>query len=155
MPLFNPPQLFIDACVLVAAAHSPTGGSAYALELCRRGWASALVTQLVLQEAERNIRVKLGQADLLRFYRLLSDIDFIMESPVTQQEIALYTHLIAAKDAHVLAAAVRSKADYLLTLDTKHFMTEALLQANLGPIIVTPGQFLSRYLEEHNSEEST
>jgi len=123
------------------------------LEICRRGWASAFVTQLVLQEAERNIRTKLDQADLLRFYQLLSDIDFTVEPPVTPQELALYTHLIAAKDAHVLAAAVRNKADYLLTLDTKHFMTEALLQANLGPIIATPGQFLSQYLEEHNSAE--
>ena len=55
-------------------------------------------------------------------------------------------------DAHVLAAAVRSRADYLLTLDKKHLMTDTLLQANLGPIIATPGQFLSQYLGEYNND---
>jgi len=55
-------------------------------------------------------------------------------------------------DAHILAAAVRSRADYLLTLDKKHLMTDTLLQANLGPIIATPGQFLSQYLGEYNND---
>lgn len=143
----DPIKLFFDASVLIAAAHSPTGGSGYLLEACRRGRFKAVVTRLVLIEAERNIKTKLGEEDLLRFYQLLGPVDFIVEPPVSAREIADYSHLIEQKDAHVLAAAVKSGAQFLLTLDTKHFMTERLSKADLGLIIVTPGHFIKAYLD--------
>jgi predicted nucleic acid-binding protein len=143
----DPIKLFFDASVLIAAAHSPTGGSGYLLEACRRGRFKPVVTRLILIEAERNIKNKLGEEDLLRFYQLLGSVDFTIEPPVSAREIAEYSHLIEEKDAHVLAAAVRSGAQFLLTLDTKHFVTERLGKANLGLIIVTPGHFIKAYLQ--------
>jgi predicted nucleic acid-binding protein len=143
----DPIRLFFDASVLVAAAHSPTGGSGYLLEACRRGKFKAVVTRLVLIEAERNIKTKLGEEDLLRFYRFLGSVNFIVEPPVSAREIADYSHLIEEKDAHVLAAAVRSGAQFLLTLDTQHFMTERLSKAGLGLIIATPGHFIREHLD--------
>lgn len=140
-------KLFFDASVLIAGAHSATGGSGYLLEACRRGRFKPVVTRLVLIEAERNIKAKLGAEDLLRFYQLLGSVDFAIEPPVSAEEIADYSHLIEGKDAHVLAAAVRSGARFLLTLDTKHFMTEGLSKADLGLIIVTPGDFIKAYLD--------
>jgi predicted nucleic acid-binding protein len=139
-------KLFFDASVLIAGAHSPTGGSGYLLEACRRGRFKPVVTRLVLIEAERNIKAKLGEEDLLRFYQLLGSVDFAIEPPVSAREVADYIHLIEEKDAHVLAAAVRSGAQFLLTLDTRHFMTERLSKADLGLIIVTPGDFIKAYL---------
>lgn len=140
-------KLFFDASVLIAAAHSPTGGSGYLLEACRRGRFKPVVTRLVLIEAERNIKAKLGEEDLLRFYQLLGSVDFAIEPPVSAKEIADYGHLIEEKDAHVLAAAIRSGAQFLLTLDTRHFTTKRLSKADLGLIIVTPGQFIKVYLD--------
>jgi predicted nucleic acid-binding protein len=140
-------KLFFDASVLIAAAHSSTGGSGYLLEACHRGRFKPVVTRLVLIEAERNIKAKLGEEDLLRFYQLLGAVDFAIEPPVSAEEIADYSHLIEEKDAHVLAAAARSGAQFLLTLDTKHFMTERLSKADLGLIIVTPGHFIKDYLD--------
>jgi predicted nucleic acid-binding protein len=140
-------KLFFDASVLIAGAHSPTGGSSYLLEACRRGRFKPAVTRLVLIEAERNIKAKLSGEDLLRFYQLLGAVDFSIEPPVSAKEVADYSHLIEEKDAHVLAAAVRSGAQFLLTLDTKHFMTERLSKADLGLIIVTPGHFIKAYLD--------
>ena len=140
-------KLFFDASVLIAGAHSPTGGSGYLLEACRRGRFKPMVTRFVLIEAERNIKAKLGEEDLLRFYQLLGEMDFAIEPPVSGREIASYSHLIEEKDAHVLVAAVRSGAQFLLRLDTRHFMTERLSKADLGLIIVTPGQFIKAYLD--------
>jgi len=143
----DPIKLFFEASVLIAAAHSPTGGSGYLLEACRRGRFKPVVTRLVLIEAERNIKAKLGEEDLLCFYQLLGSVDFTIEPPVSAREIAEYSHLIEERDAHVLAAAVRSGAQFLLTLDTNHFVTERLGKANLGLIIVTPGHFIKAYLQ--------
>jgi len=140
-------RLFFDASVLIAAAHSPTGGSGYLLEACRRGRFKAVVTRLILIEAERNIKAKLGEEDLLRFYQLLGSVDFIVEPPVSAREVADYSHLIEEKDAHVLAAAVKSCAQFLLTLDIRHFMTERLRKADLGLVIVTLGHFIKAYLD--------
>ena len=111
----EPIKLFFDASVLIAAAHSPTGGSGYLLEACRRGKFKAVVTRLILIEMERNIKAKLGKKDLLRFYQLLGSVDFIVEPPVSAGEIADYSQLIEEREAHVLAAAVRSGAQFLLT----------------------------------------
>jgi len=69
-------KLFFDASVLIAAAHSPTSGSGYLLEACRRGRFKPVVTRLILIEAERSIKAKLGEEDLLRFYQLLGLVDF-------------------------------------------------------------------------------
>ena len=95
----DPIKLFFDASVLIADAHSPTGGSGYLLEACRRGRFKPVVTRLVLIEAERNIKAKLGEEDLLRFYQLLGAVDFAIEPPVSAREIADYSHLIEEKDA--------------------------------------------------------
>jgi predicted nucleic acid-binding protein len=143
----DPIKLFFDASVLIAAAHSLTGRSGYLLEGCRRGKFKPVVTRLILIEAERNIKAKLGEEDLLRFYQLLGSVDFIVKPPASAREVADYSHLIEQKDAHVLAAAVRSGAQFLLTLDTRHFMTERLSKANLGLIIATPGHFIKAYLD--------
>ena len=140
-------KLFFDASVLIAAAHSPTSGSGYLLEACRRGRFKPVVTRLILIEAERSIKAKLGEEDLLRFYQLLGLVDFTIEPSVSAREVADYSYLVEEKDAHVLAAAVRSGAQFLLTLDTRHFMTERLSKAELGLIIVTPGHFIKAYLD--------
>jgi len=70
-----PPRLFLDASVLIAAAASTEGGSALVLEICRAGQATPLLTPLDLREAERNIQGKLDRNALLRFYRLIAELE--------------------------------------------------------------------------------
>jgi len=48
----------------------------------------------------------------------------------------------------VLAAAVKGKVDVLLTLDRKHFLSPAVLQAGLPFLIMTPGDFLRGLVKE-------
>ncbi|MBI3596535.1 MAG: putative toxin-antitoxin system toxin component, PIN family [Nitrospirae bacterium] len=142
------PRLFLDASVWIAAAGSTTGGSAATLELCRRNKTRAVASRFVLLEAERNIRKKLGREALLRFYREIASLEIkVIETP-TSREIAAQNRTIDSKDAHVLAAAVKSHAEFLLTLDRKDFMTSKVLHAGLPFQIMTPGDFLRFWLEK-------
>jgi len=138
--------LFLDASVLVAAAHSPTGGSALVLEICAGGHFRGALTLKVLLEARHNIQDKFGEAELLRFYRQLALMEPLMVPPPSAGSLKLCAGVIAEKDAHVLAAALGSHAGYLLTLDRRHFLTPAV-QAFAAPMrIATPGDFLQALL---------
>lgn len=139
-------RLFLDASVFIAAAGSKTGGSALVLEMCREGRAWAVASQLVLLESERNIRKKLGRDALLRFYQELATLQLELVKSPTAREIAAQSRIIDPKDAHVLAAALKASVDFLLTLDRKHFLSRAVLQAGLPFQITTPGDFLSRWV---------
>lgn len=138
------PRLFLDANVWIAAAASPAGASALVLALCHHGQARAVGSRLVLLEAERNVRDKLGEDALLRFYRGVAGLAVDLVEPATPEEIAAQAPIIHPKDAHVLAAALKGKVTALLTLDRKHFLTPSVLQADLPFQIMTPGDFLRR-----------
>ena len=137
------PRLFLDASVLMAAVGSKTGGSALIFELCRHHKARGVNSHLVLLEAERNIRIKMGRDALLRFYHEIASLDLELVEAPTQDEIDAQIRNIDRKDAHVLAAAVKGNVRFLLTLDRKHFMSSKTRHAGLPFQIVTPGEFLS------------
>lgn len=135
------PRLFLDAGVLLAAAASPDGGSALMLELCRAGRAVAVVTRLVLREAERNIRAQLNETVLLRFYGLMAELEPRVVPFPGQEEVEVAASVVSAKDAQVLATARTSRATHLVTLDRKHFLSTERRQAVLPFIACTPGEF--------------
>jgi predicted nucleic acid-binding protein len=134
--------VFFDASVLFAAAHSPTGGSAAAMEVCRGLRFRAAVTTLVLAEARVNIAEKLDDSDLVRFYRQLADLSPVVLPPPSQTRLKECVPLTTEKDAHVLAAALDGGAAILLTLDRRHLLTRKVLDSGLPVEVVTPGDFL-------------
>jgi putative PIN family toxin of toxin-antitoxin system len=138
--------VFIDASVWIAAAGSPTGGSALVLEICCGQHFKALCSQRVLQEAQINLRDKLPVEALVRFYRLMATVSPEIVSPVAPDEEVHYGNTVAEKDAHVVAAAVRGSATYLVTLDRKHLANAAVRGAGLPTQILLPGEFISLVL---------
>ena len=138
--------VFIDASVWIAAVGSLAGGSALVLEICGGRRFYALCSQRVLQEAQTNIRAKLPVEALVRFYQLLAAAEPGIVSPVAPDEEAPYGGIIAEKDAHVVAAAVRGGAAYLVTLDRKHLANAAVRGAGLPIQILVPGEFISLVL---------
>jgi predicted nucleic acid-binding protein len=135
------PRLFIDASVFIAATASPTGGSAAVLELGRRGHVRLLASKQVLLEAEHNIRRKMPSDVLLRFYQYVGTLPLRIVTPATAEELAQAAEVVAEKDAHVLAAALKANVDALLTLDRKHLLAPAVRAASAFAI-QTPGEFL-------------
>jgi len=135
-------RVFLDASVLIAAAASPSGGSSLLLEVCRGKRFRAVTTRRVLLEAQRNIRKKFSEPEVIRFYREIASLDPEIAQPATEEELAKYAQLIERKGAHVLVAAIKCDASFLVTLDRKHFMTPQIGKANLPLSILTPGEFI-------------
>ena len=138
--------VFIDASVWIAAVGSPAGGSALVLEICSGRRFHALCSQRVLQEAQTNIRAQLPVEALVRFYQLLAAAEPDIVSPVAPDEEVQYGGTIAEKDAHVVAAAVRGGAAYLVTLDRKHLANADVRGAGLPIQILLPGEFINLVL---------
>ena len=139
--------LFFDASCLVAAAGSPSGGSAFLLSYCASGLLRAAVSQPVLLEAERNILRKLGP-EVLHAYRrlvLLTPLSVVELPPAA--EASWWTGLVNQKDEHVLIAAMEAQAQYLLTLDRG--LAEQVNRANLALRALSPGEFIRIVLIHH------
>ena len=134
--------VFLDASVLVAAARSPNGGSAVAMEVCTGRHFRAVLTTRVLAEARVNIAEKFGDTELVRFYRQLASIEPEMAPEPSEEGVMACVPLTTEKDAHVLAAALESGAAYLLTLDRRHLLNPLVLSAGLPVRVLTPGEFL-------------
>ncbi len=134
--------VFLDASVMVAAARSPSGGSALAIEVGQGRRYKAAASRLVLLEARVNIAEKFGEAELLRFYQQLASLDPEIAPAPSTGLLARCRPLVGEKDAHVLAAALQCTASYLLTLDRRHLLTSAVLEAGLSVTVATPGDFL-------------
>jgi len=135
-------KVFLDASIFIAATGSASGGSSLILEVCRGLLFSAVTTRRILLETQRNIRKKLSSEALLRFYKEIANLNPEIIRPPTKERLSQYDDIIALKDRHVLASALEGKANFLITLDRKHFQTEAIRQANLSIIIMTPKEFL-------------
>lgn len=140
--------VFLDASVLVAAAGSPTGGSALVLEVCQGQHFSALCSQRVLLEAQTNIRRKLSAEAMIRFYQTLAALSPKLTPSSTTAEEARYTAWVAPKDAHVIAAAVQDGAHFLLGLNRKHLVNELVRSAGLPFQVLTPGEFIQQILAD-------
>ncbi|MEW6173696.1 MAG: PIN domain-containing protein [Bacillota bacterium] len=116
-------KVFLDASCWVAAAGSPTGGSALILRLARAGFLRIMATKRVLKEAERNIRGKMGEKVLLRYYQEIGATEIELVDPSTVEEEAKWRDLVSEKDCHVLAGTYKAKAAVLVSLDKKHILT--------------------------------
>lgn len=134
--------MFLDASVLVAAARSPSGGSALAIEVCRGRRFRAALTVTVLLEARVNIAEKFGEEELIRFYKQIAALEPEMIAPPSPERIRDCVPLTTEKDAHVLAAALECRASHLLTLDRRHLLTPKVRSADPLLKVETPGDFL-------------
>lgn len=136
-------RLFLDANVLFAAGHNPEGRSAALVALAQRGLCSLYTSPHALEEARRNLRLKLP-AGTGALEGLLETITVGGEASSSLVKWALEQGL-PLKDAPILAAAVGASADLLVTGDRKHF--GPLYGSTLrGVEIVTPAEALARLL---------
>lgn len=135
-------KVFLDSSVLIAGLHSAKGGSGYILELMRKDKIVGLVSPLVIEEVKRNIEKKLDSKLLVRLEKLIRILK--VQEIYKSKDLLKYLNLINIKDVHILVAFASSKADFLITLDVRHFKTEKLQRANLSFKIATPKEFLER-----------
>ncbi len=138
-------KVFLDTSALIAGVASSRGAARAVLQLAEIGLIEVIVSRQVIVEADRNIEEKLpGMLDDYReFMELLAPV--LIDDP-RQKEVERFLKVINYDDAPVLASAVGSGADFLVTWDRKHFIGKNIhIQSNLK--IVTPGEFLKYFRE--------
>lgn len=138
--------LFLDANIFFAAAASKTGGSHFIFQLAEHKKIRLVSSSYALVEGKRNIEQKLEEESLIAFYHCVSLLTAVDLQDISGAETVHFKDLIVAKDAPILASALRQKADFLITLDRKDFMTERMKRAKLQITIATPGEFLRNFL---------
>lgn len=133
-------KVFLDSSVIIAGINSAIGASQVILKLSEDRKIIASVSEIVLQEVMRNLKKKMSEDVLIQFFKYLTRSNFRKMEFEQESEILKYQGITNAKDIHIIAAAFKFKADYLVTLDKKHLLK--LERNNLPFKIVTPGEFL-------------
>ena len=133
-------KVFIDTSVLIAGVASLTGASAAVLDLCEAESIQMVISRQVLVEADRNFSAKLPGL-VYEFRQFIRNLVPLMVEDPPAAAVERAAGLIDRKDAAILAAAIESKVEFLITLDKKHFLKQKV-QRNIPIEICTPSDFL-------------
>jgi predicted nucleic acid-binding protein len=137
------PRPFLDTNVLFSALHSPSK-PAEIVRLHVRRRINIVISTFVLEELTRTIARKRPERrdDLHRLLTLRPPE--IWPNPTSNRLIEAST-MIHEKDAPVLAAAIMSGADCLVSGNTKHFTPAVATEAGLA--IFTPAEYLDHLIQ--------
>lgn len=140
------PKVFLDTSALIAGIASSKGAARAVLQLAEIGLIEVIVSRQVIVETDRNIEEKLPEMlnENREFIELLAPV--LINDP-RQKDVSKYLKVINLDDTPILASAVTSGADFLITWDKKHFISKNIrIHSSLK--IVTPGEFL-KYFKEY------
>ena len=135
-------SVFIDSSVLYAAAFSATGPARRLILKGLAGSVALTISDLVLEETKRNLTKNAPLA--LPSFNVLADLfsPFIIQP--TKAEVRKAAQIVHLKDAAIVAAAAKGKADYLVTHDVKHLLNHAqAIEAAYGITVIVPAELLS------------
>lgn len=142
-------RAFLDANVLFAAAYSATGASRELLRCAARGEAALVVSDVVIEEARRNLAEKApAVAPLIDALLKVVPHETAAASAADVRAAEEYTE---PKDAPIIAAAIKAQARYLVTLDRVHLLDAEGVAARSGLEIVLPGTFLHLVRRQHRA----
>jgi len=130
------PTVFFNASVILAGLKSPRGGSARLIFWVQEGKIKGIISELILDEVERNLsKLSLTKRNLVK----LSDFRLIL-APKGSLVEKFKKKVVDHGDAHVLASAKEEGVDYLVSLDKKHLL---ILKNKVGKIkIVSPKELI-------------
>jgi predicted nucleic acid-binding protein len=117
-----PLKLFFDADALIAGSASQTRASFLLRQLCEVGILRGFTCRQVVSECRRNLQKKLPQAEPF-FNEILKRTLQIRNNPSTDEQNK-YRQMAHPKDLPVLTSAIKSRADYLVTFNPKHYFPE-------------------------------
>ena len=143
-------KVFLDTSALIAGILSPTGAAHEVLRLCEAGIVQAVVSRQVLVEADRNLSAKVPS--LLPEYRaFLKQLSPVVVEDPPLDAVKQAGAVIHRNDAPILATAIESQADFLISWNTRHFQKKSV-QAYARFPILTPGEFLEAFRQSILSE---
>lgn len=141
----QPPKIFLDTNILIAAIFSAKGGSREILRLGEIGVIQLFASQDVLAELEENV-LKKQPSSLVVIATVLENSGVEIVNPPTIETVQRCQRFLAyADDAVVLAAAIDAQVDYFVTLDRQHFLNNSLIPTSLPILLGAPSDFLAWY----------
>jgi putative PIN family toxin of toxin-antitoxin system len=123
------PNVLFNASVIIAGCFSPNGGSGKLLSWAKAGKINGLISETILDEARRH----LGKYEPI----------FSVVAPAPSKiNVEKYQEVVVdPEDAHLLATAQETNADFLVSLDKKHVLS---LQGQIKkPKIVSPKELIA------------
>jgi predicted nucleic acid-binding protein len=127
--------------VLYAAAFSTAGPARRLILKGLEGSVAIAISDLVLEETKRNLKKNAPLA--LPYFNLLADLfsPFIIRP--TKAEVRKAARIVHLKDAAIVAAAAKGKAEYLATHDVKHLLNHAqAIEEAYGITVIAPAELL-------------
>lgn len=141
-------ELFFDSSALIAGIISAKGAARVLLLLSEVEKIRIIVSEQVIVEVERNIARKAPQA--LPYARELirnANIRIVRDPHIDQ--VHQHQHWINHPvDVPILVAAVNTKFEFLVTLNTKYFIDDPEVALRSGLSIGTPGDALAWVREQ-------
>jgi hypothetical protein len=111
----NPPRrIFLDSSVLYAAAFSATGPARRLILKGLEGSVTLSLSDLVLEETKRNLTKNAPSA--LPYFTILADLFSPFITNPTKAQVLQAVQIVHYKDAPIVAAAARSRVEYLLPM---------------------------------------
>jgi predicted nucleic acid-binding protein len=136
-------RIFLDANVISAAAHWPQGRARALFRLAAAGRCELVASPHTILEARRNLGLK-SPRGAEAVDALLEGVEKVVEGGPRLMRMAADRGL-AANDAPILAAAIASGVDLLVTGDLTHF--GHLFGTGVGGVrIVSPAEALALLL---------
>jgi putative PIN family toxin of toxin-antitoxin system len=133
------PKVLFNASVILAALHSPRGGSGLLLKWAKQGKLEAFASEVILDETIRNLS-KLKVTKKV-FKKNLKGVFTDILPPPDKKNVYKYRKDIKdIGDAHLFATADEVKADFLVSLDKKHVLS--LKNRFKKPKIVNPEELI-------------
>ena len=137
------PRIYVDASVLIAALLSSTGASAAILNIIRSKRAVGIISQTVINEVLAHEK-KIGKSSkIIQEFLLIHG--FLVRRRVTKEDVAPYRGSIDPEDAHLVAAAISTRCDCLVTLDKKHLLNPIIKKRFLPLRILSPKELLKEF----------
>jgi predicted nucleic acid-binding protein len=120
----NPPRrVFLDSSVLYAAVFSTTGPARRLILKGLQGSITLCISDLVLEETKRNLAQ--NAPETLPSFTIIADLLSPQVIRPTKAAVLKAAQIVHLKDAPIVAAAAKAKAEYLATHDVKHLINHA------------------------------
>ena len=141
-------RVFLDSNVMLSGLLSDRGAPRIILDLLtlELPFLVGSTGRYNLIEIERNLKRKMPQI-LAVYKRYLPRLNLKVISVPRPEELREFAGKITGKDIPVLVSAIRSKADFLVTGDKRHFQ-KAIVPEDCLLKIVTPSEFIDLILPE-------
>ncbi|OGK48499.1 putative toxin-antitoxin system toxin component, PIN family [Candidatus Roizmanbacteria bacterium RIFCSPLOWO2_01_FULL_38_12] len=118
-------KVFLDSSIFFSACRSKSGGASNILMRCRKKEIQGYISTHVIFEIKKPTHL-LSQKEKQRLNFLVLQFKLEIVQEPTVKEVKNATKYIKRKDAPILAAAIKSKVEYLITLDRRDFMKQTV-----------------------------